>query len=992
MDRSFDVARHPIIFQSPRRLTAESAWVEHIPFAMLLVELTQPRLFVELGTHGGDSYCAFCQAVATFNLPTRCSAVDTWKGDEHAGFFGEEVLENLRAHHDEVYGNFSSLIRATFDEAVHQFEDGSIDLLHIDGFHTYEAVRHDFETWLPKLSDRGVVLFHDTNERGAEFGVWRLWAEVAQRYPHFEFLHGHGLGILSVGPNEPPALGDFRASFESEPWIQTLFYELGRRLGLQTHVMRDKMSAEHATRERDRLNDIIRIQQEALEEKDRGLAVQQAALDEKDRGLAFQQAALGERDRLLEGLRTALSAHESELVQLRTKAEEHDAVLATRDTLIAEQEAALAASRVESAAVSAELDQLRQRAGYRVLEGTIRQVDRLAPWSTRRRQIVLAGAKVAKVVMNEGPAGAVKRLPKIATWAPHIFGVARLPQTPPALPVPPPRGQELTYNEEYQIWMQRHVPSTEELAAQRAASKDFPYRPRISILMPAYNTNPSWLIEAVESVRAQSYPNWELCIVDDASPDPAVGKVLRRYRLQRRIRTARLAENSGIAAASNRALSMATGEFIGFLDHDDELKPNALYEVVKLLNQQSGLDFIYSDEDKKELDGRLVDPFFKPDWSPELFRTTNYVTHFAVYRTSVIDRVGRLRKGYDGSQDHDLALRVTEVTDRIAHIPLPLYTWRKVPGSAAGSPDAKPWAYQAGAKALQDSLRRRGLSGDVGPGIWKGSHRIRYHVSGEPTVGIIIPTRDRVDLLRQCIGSIEDLSTYSHYEIIVVDNDSADPETLDFLSTLKGRVIGYPGSFNFANMMNTAAREARTDMLLFLNNDTEVITPGWIEAMLEYAQQPQVGAVGARLLYPQGHPQHEGIIMGLGHGTAGNVDHGGYFSLGHSVLNTTAVTAACMMTRTAFFTELGGFEERLTVAFNDVDFCLRVRQAGYEVVYTPYAELYHYESASRGTLHPPADETFFCGRWGRPGDIVDPYYNPNLDLGRPYRISVDDWH
>jgi hypothetical protein len=235
--------------------------------------------------------------------------------------------------------------------------------------------------------------------------------------------------------------------------------------------------------------------------------------------------------------------------------------------------------------VRTELDQLRQRAGYRVLEGTIRQVDRVAPWSTRRRQVVLAGAKVARIVLNEGSTGAVKRLPKIATWAPQVFGVARLPQTPPALPPPPPPGQELTYNEEYQIWLHNHAPGAQELAAQRAASKEFPHRPKISILMPAYNTRPDWLVEAVESVRAQSYPNWELCIVDDASPDPAVGKVLRRYRLRRRIHTARLAENSGIAAASNRALSMATGEFIGFLDHDDELKPNALYEVVKLLNR-----------------------------------------------------------------------------------------------------------------------------------------------------------------------------------------------------------------------------------------------------------------------------------------------------------------------------------------------------------------------------------------------------------------------
>ncbi|TMK50417.1 MAG: glycosyltransferase family 2 protein [Actinobacteria bacterium] len=500
----------------------------------------------------------------------------------------------------------------------------------------------------------------------------------------------------------------------------------------------------------------------------------------------------------------------------------------------------------------------------------------------------------------------------------------------------------------------------------------------------------TWRPSARRPVRAQTYGNWELCIVDDASTDPATRKALRRYALRRKVRRARLGENSGMVAASNRALSMATGEFVGFLDHDDELKPNALFEVVKLLNRQRDLDFIYTDEDKKELDGRFSDPFFKPGWSPELLLTTNYVTHLAVYRKELVDRLGRLRRGYDGSQDHDLALRVTEVTDRIAHIPLPLYTWRKVPGSAAGSPEAKPWAYRAGAKALQDSLHRRGFEGDVVPGLWKGSHRVRYRIAGNPTVGIIIPTRDRLDLLQRCIQSIEERSTYQHYEIIVVDNDSTDAETIEFLSTHKGRVLEYPGPFDFANMMNVAAAEARTDMLLFLNNDTEVITPNWIEAMLEYAQQPQIGAVGARLLYPQGHPQHEGIIMGLGLGTAGNVDHGGYFSLGQSVLNASAVTAACMMTRFAVFSELGGFEKQLMVAFNDVDYCLRVRRAGYRVVYTPYAELFHYESASRGSLHPPADEAFFRERWGCPGEIIDPYYNPNLDLRRPFRVRVDD--
>lgn len=986
MSEQFNVADHTIILESPRRLTTASAWVEHIPFAMLLVDLVRPGVIVELGTHAGDSYCSFCQAVQQLDVQARCFAVDTWRGDPHAGEYGPEVLQDLRDHHDHLYGQFSSLVQATFDEAVDRFKDGSIDILHIDGYHTYEAVRHDFETWLPKVSPRGVVLFHDTAVRTNGFGIWRFWADITEQYPHFEFGHGHGLGVLSVGPDEPPALRAFREHYTTDGWMATFFFELAQRLSLQVELKVAAQNTESLVVSKDEaiaeLQGGIRHQQEALEAKDQALALQQAALEHKDDGLATQQAALEEQRVAMATLQTALEQRDDTIALQEGAIEEKDQAIAERDALLGVRQA-----QVE--AVQAELDRIRRSAGYRALDGTIRKLDRVAPWSTRRRQVILASSKMARIAMSEGAGGVVKRLPMVWRWGPQLLTPAKPPRQEPVPPPAPVPGQELSLNEEYQLWLRRNAPSTTELEVQRAAATGFVYKPKISIIMPTYNTKPEWLDEAIESVRAQTYPNWELCIVDDASTDPATRKALRRYTRRRKIHLARLGENSGIAAASNRALSMATGEFVGFLDHDDELKPNALFEVVKLLNRRRDLDFIYTDEDKLEPDGQLTDPFFKPDWSPELFLTTNYVTHFAIYRKELVDRLGRLRRGYDGSQDHDLALRVTEATERIGHIALPLYTWRKVPGSAAASAEAKPWAYQAGARALMDGLRRRGFEGDVVPGLWKGSHRVRFRITGAPTVGIIIPTRDRVDLLRRCVESIEARSSYRHYELLVVDNDSADEETLEFLATVKGRVIAYRGPFNYANMMNVAAAEARTDMLLFLNNDTEVISPGWIEALLEYAQQPAVGAAGARLLYPQGHPQHEGIIMGLGHGTAGNVDHAGYFSLGHSVLNASAVTAACMMTRAAVFSELGGFEEKLKVAFNDVDYCLRLRRAGYRIVYTPYAELFHHESASRGTLHPPADEAFFRERWGCPGEIVDPYYNPNLDLRRPFRLRLD---
>jgi GT2 family glycosyltransferase len=508
-----------------------------------------------------------------------------------------------------------------------------------------------------------------------------------------------------------------------------------------------------------------------------------------------------------------------------------------------------------------------------------------------------------------------------------------------------------------------------------------------------YNTDPRWLGGAVGSVLDQLYPQWELCIADDGSTRPETVELLRRLEAKdSRIKVTYLEENRGIAGASNAALELATGEFVGFLDHDDELKPNALFEVVRTLNENPDLDFLYSDEDKKEPDGRLTEAFFKPGWSPDLLTSVNYVTHFSVYRREILEKVDGFRLGYDGSQDYDLVLRVTELTDRIAHIPIPLYSWRKVPGSAAAQLAFKDYAYDAGRRALSDALRRRGYSGRVDEAIVNGRYRVRYDIQGEPKVLIIIPTRDRVDLLRVCVDSIRRRTAYPNYEIMIVDNESSDPETLEYLSTFDGRVFPYPHEFNYARMMNVAVANApESDLIVFMNNDTEVVSAEWLEAMIEHGQRPEVAIVGARLLFLDGKPQHEGIAVGLG-GVASNLDHGGqhfgYFDLGETVRNCSAVTGACMLMRPEVFAGLGGFEERLRVAFNDVDLGMRAREKGYLIVYTPHALLYHEESSSRGKLHPEEDERFFCERWGPPFSRADPYYNPNFSRRHPFRLDL----
>ena len=616
--------------------------------------------------------------------------------------------------------------------------------------------------------------------------------------------------------------------------------------------------------------------------------------------------------------------------------------------------------------------------GYRLLERVRGVIRFFAPPGSPQRIPLIAVRRSMRLVRRRGPRVLLGKIVQVWEWPGIISRLSRAQ----SLNVDP--------NEQYQLWLRTHALTPDRIEAIQRKSAQLSHRPKVSIIMPVYNTEPSWLRAAIESVCGQLYDNWELCIADDGSEKESTRALLRDYQQRdKRIKVKYLKVNSGISAASNEALAMASGEFFGLLDHDDELKADALYEVVKLLNKDPDLDFIYSDEDKKDMNGRLVEPFFKPDWSPDLLMSVNYVTHLSVFRKEIVDRVGGFRQAYDGSQDYDLVLRVSELTDKVAHIAQPLYSWRKVPGSTSGEADAKQFAVRAAKAALRDALTRRGYTGEVLDGLVRTRYRVRYDIVGDPKVAIIIPTRDRLDMLSRCVESIRRKSSYRNFEIIVVDNDSREQRTLDYLSSFDGRVVRYPHEFNFAKIINMGAREAEgADALLFLNNDTEVISAEWIEAMLEHAQRPEVAAVGARLLYPDGRIQHEGVIIGLAGGSAGNVDHGGYFGMGDTIRNCSSVTAACMMTRPQAFWDIGGFEERLRVAFNDVDFCLRARAKDYLIVYTPYALLYHYESASRGKLHPMEDEQFFRDRWGNPGEYRDPYYNPNLDIRRPFAMHV----
>jgi GT2 family glycosyltransferase len=557
-------------------------------------------------------------------------------------------------------------------------------------------------------------------------------------------------------------------------------------------------------------------------------------------------------------------------------------------------------------------------------------------------------------------------------------------------------------NAEYPVWLARRTPSESDLARMRIEGEKLPYQPVISLVVPVYNTPEEYLHLMVDSVMAQTYDTWELCLADDASTAPHVRPFLDRLtRRDERVKVAHLPRNQGISAASNAALALATGEFIGLLDHDDVLAPSALFEVVRALNDAPATDLIYSDEDKVDDTGSARwDPFFKPDWSPDLLLTTNYVCHFGVYRRLLVEAIGGFRPEYDGSQDYDLVLRFTELTDRIVHLPSILYSWRAIPGSAARDVMAKPYAVDAARRAVDDALRRRGVAGRVEPGYSLGQWRVRYNLRGQPAVTVVISAGGNMKCLQPCLDSVLERSTYSNLHVLVTD-DSDGTAVADHCQALgrRDRRLRYRRfrlkPFNYSAINNSAVSQVDTPYVVLLNDDITVITSDWVEAMLEHAQRPEVGAVGAKLLYPDRSLQHAGVILGpyqnCGHAFKHFSENDpGYFSLARATRNYSAVTFACAMMRRSVFDEVGGLDaQNLAVAFNDVDMCLRIRERGYWVVYTPYSVLFHHESATRNMHSNPGEEEYMRRRWG--GVIRhDPFYNPNLTReAEDYSLNFD---
>jgi glycosyltransferase involved in cell wall biosynthesis len=1184
------------LFWSPDYLDV-SAWIEHIPFAFWIIETIKPKVVVELGVHKGTSYFAFCQAVKSLNLNTVCYGVDTWQGDEHAGFYDEATFAKVAEHNDKQFARFSTLISSTFDEAREYFIDGTVELLHIDGLHTYEAVKHDFETWLPKLTPNAFVVFHDINVRERNFGVFKLWEELQKKYQNFQFNFGHGLGILTIGN---PDIENVIPLFKKE--TNNVYYSFLRNLFADRgHSFKSKLVFEHTLKgEREKnaaqasayLNleqlhkslesihnqlkenfEALAASNEQLKENFKGLELHNVRVEEGNKSLSqnYEQLlanfkGLEQHNIQLENNYKSLSGHyvqlqknieglelhkqnlekknetlkaeidllSSDLKAIREKIENADMDASVQkelihnlnDTLNKQQQAldwykatyedrsllgtireklSSSTRKVPSEIGKATSQNVNGKAQASLVNGySKKNVFEIVPahdikydqltkeytsygsdpyfivdlkgetlkegwyWLSINMEVVGGSFMSPRLYFNCGrgfneedgwdlpgikddkieslvkfPASVTelrfdptihscvfkinafsfKSINKVkafqialADYKQGEFAKSGYPQVFAALFASYLKGgkkefkkkirdavykNEKVITDQYGTWCKLYDTITnKDIERIKELFSELPYQPLFSIIMPVFNAPVDFLEKAIASVQAQAYANWELCIADDKSTDEAVIRLLKKYEEEdARIKIVYRAVNGHISKASNSALEVATGEFMVLLDQDDELRPHSLYMVAKALNENSDLAIIYSDEDKINEQGERYDPYFKTNWNKDLFYSQNFINHLGVYRLSLIKKIKGFRETFEGSQDYDLALRCIEHLhpQQIHHIPHVLYHWRAIANSTAATISNKGYAYEAGIKALNDHLRRTEQDALAVENI-NNSYRVKWNLPEQkPLVSIIIPTKDKVDILSNCITSILEKTHYNNYEVLVIDNNSGEAATHAYYKKIqlahpKVKLYPYNKEFNFSAIINYGVEKSEGDVIILLNNDTEVINEEWLGEMVSHCLRKEIGAVGAKLYYPNGQIQHAGVFLYDGH--PGNhiylkreKDDPGYFNKLNLIQNYSAVTAACLAIRKEVYIEANGCdEENLKVAYNDVDLCLKVRDLGYRNLWTPFSELTHYESLSRGDDFNEAnyarfksEQGFMLKKWA---DAMssDPYFNPNLAI------------
>ncbi|MDO4682726.1 MAG: glycosyltransferase [Lautropia sp.] len=931
----------------PERLTASSDQCVQIPFLLWLLQLHRPDVFVELGTQSGNLYFSACQFLKQEKMPTRCHAVGTWQAEAFVTDQPEDAMARLTAFHDERYADFSRLLVMGGDEAVSQVADATVDLLWLDAHQSADALRHALACWRPKLSARGVLVINGIGEAGT--GAFEVWPMLSGRHDHAALMAHQGIGVLMIGEAVP---AETRAALRSvcHEDIRLLFQSIAQAMA----AARREAFLEARVRQLDET-----LSRRQVEVND--LKAKHQAEGERNRHL---QARLEEARTETEALRTAHDA------LLHHSAGQHIDNEAMRNSLCWKITAPIRW-------VGTPIQQTRKKAA------AIRQTIAAAGGVVNTAQLAM------KVFQREGVAGIRRRLGN----AEHL-AAAHAANVHQGLIKP---GED-----PYHAWLRHYDPTdAEAMRALAGRIESLGLKTTFSVVMPVYNPPLDYLRQAIESVQAQVYPHWEICIADDASPRQEVRDLLNELSAaDPRIKLVFREKNGHISAATNSALQIATGDFIALMDNDDLLPPHALAYMALAVHQHPEAGLIYSDEDKVTEDNVRMSPYFKCQFNYELFLSQNMISHFGVYRRSVLEDIGGFRVGYEGAQDWDLALRVIEKVgvQNVVHVPRVLYHWRVFPGSTALALEEKDYALKAQLKSIGSHLERIGKTDtEVFParGI-PGLLRIRHALPpSRPLVSIVIPTRDRVELLSMCVDSILAKTVYQNYEIVIVDNGSTDPKALEYLAGLAERqnirVLKADIPFNYSRLNNLGVAQTRGEYLVLMNNDIEITQPDWIEEMLAFAAQPDIGCVGAQLWYPDGTLQHGGVVLGIG-GVASHAHKGiprgnfGYFGRASAHQMFSAVTAACLMVRKSTYQEAGGLDETLEVAYNDIDFCLKVRARGYRNLYNPFAQFVHHESASRGSdlegsrrQRLQAEAGIMKQRWAELiGD--DPAYSPNLTL------------
>ena len=712
------------------------------------------------------------------------------------------------------------------------------------------------------------------------------------------------------------------------------------------------------------LEAINRLENE-VQEKDSHISNITQFLREKDNSLKEQantintlQEAIENKDKAIISLQGAVEEKEQRIGFLNNTVQDKDTHIRNLDSIIRNKDSQYAA-----------LDQRYQEisnAFFWRITGPLRKVlTKIKLGIVKRKKLFLA-VRCVKMLLRRGPKQAV------ALWK-----------------------KEKRQEEKTRALVCQ--PTEAEICRQKETV--FSKKIKFSILVPLYNTPEKYLTAMINSVIDQTYGDWELCLADGSDVEHAyVGEVCRKYaKKDRRIKYQKLKENLGISENTNACIDMADGDYIGLFDHDDLLHPFALFEYMQVICNENA-DFIYSDENTfHDTPDDAYWPHFKPDFAPDTLRSYNYICHFSVFKKQLLEKAGGyFQKEYDGSQDYDLILRLTENAEHIVHIPKVMYYWRSHKESTASDIAAKPYTMDAARKAIAAHLERIGLKGEVMNSVIPSTYKVQYEIDDNPLVSIVIPNKDHIEDLSKCLNSIQDKSTWKNWEVVVVENNSTEPSTFEYYKEIENderiRVVRWEREFNYSAINNFGVRAAKGEYILLLNNDIEIITPDWIEQMLMFVQRKDVGAAGAMLYYPDDTVQHAGVILGIG-GVAGHSHkyfkrgEYGYASRMTIAQNLSAVTAACILIKRKVWDEINGLDEGFAVAFNDVDLCMRIRKAGYLIVWTPYAELYHYESKSRGLEDNPEKQKRFKGeidrfmdRWGKELENGDPYYNPNLTL------------